>query len=100
MEKQVTLAAGVSYSGAGLHSGKDVTMTLKPGRPDTGIVFIRTDLPEKPEIYGLPADPQTPASINLWKDVVRPVGKMAGVGAIAGVLGLTALTAMRGKGDK
>ena len=51
MEKQVTLAAGVSYSGAGLHSGKKVTMTLKPGKPDTGIVFIRTDLPEKPEIH-------------------------------------------------
>ena len=51
MEKQVTLAAGVSYSGVGLHSGKDVTMTLKPGKPDTGIVFIRTDLPEKPEIH-------------------------------------------------
>ena len=51
MEKQITLAAGVSYSGAGLHSGKDVTMTLKPGKPDTGIVFIRTDLPGKPEIH-------------------------------------------------
>ena len=48
MEKQVTLAAGISYSGAGLHSGKDVTMTLKPGKPDTGIVFIRTDLPGSP----------------------------------------------------
>ena len=51
MEKQVTLAAGVSYSGAGLHSGKDVTMTLKPGGPETGIVFIRTDLPGTPEIH-------------------------------------------------
>ena len=51
MEKQVTLAAGVSYSGSGLHSGKDVTMTLKPGKPDSGIVFIRTDLPGKPEIH-------------------------------------------------
>ena len=50
MKKQVTLAAGVTYSGAGLHSGKDVTMTLKPGEPDTGIVFIRTDLPGQPEI--------------------------------------------------
>ena len=51
MEKQVTLAAGISYSGAGLHSGKDVTRTLKPGKPDTGIVFIRTDLPGTPEIH-------------------------------------------------
>lgn len=51
MEKQVTLAAGVSYSGAGLHSGEDVIMTLKPGNPDTGIVFVRTDLPGQPEIH-------------------------------------------------
>ena len=51
MKKQVTLAAGVSYSGAGLHSGKNVTMTLKPGKPDTGIVFVRTDLPEQPEVH-------------------------------------------------
>ena len=50
MKKQVTLAAEAKYSGAGLHSGKDVTMTLKPGEPDTGIVFIRTDLPGQPEI--------------------------------------------------
>ena len=50
MKKQVTLAAGVTYSGAGLHSGKDVIMTLKPGEPDTGIVFVRTDLPGQPEI--------------------------------------------------
>ena len=51
MKKQVTLAAGVMYSGAGLHSGKDVTITLKPGEPDTGIVFIRTDLLGQPEIH-------------------------------------------------
>jgi len=51
MKKQVTLAAEAGYSGAGLHSGKDVVMLLKPGAPDTGIVFIRTDLPGKPEIH-------------------------------------------------
>ena len=51
MKKQVTLASGVSYSGAGLHSGKEVTMKLMPGEPDTGVVFIRTDLPGQPEIH-------------------------------------------------
>lgn len=51
MKKQVTLAAETGYSGAGLHSGKDVVMLLKPGDPDTGIVFVRTDLPGKPEIH-------------------------------------------------
>lgn len=51
MKKQVTLASEVSYSGAGLHSGKNVTITLKPGEPDMGVVFIRTDLPGQPEIH-------------------------------------------------
>ena len=51
MQKQTTLAASISYSGNGLHPGKPVTMTLKPAAPDTGIVFIRTDLPDQPEIH-------------------------------------------------
>ena len=51
MKKQVTLASVVSYSGAGLHSGKEVTMRLMPGSPDSGIVFTRTDLPGRPEIH-------------------------------------------------
>ena len=51
MIKQVTLASEVSYSGTGLHSGKAVNMTLKPAAPDTGIVFVRTDLEGLPEIH-------------------------------------------------
>lgn len=51
MQKQMTLAGPVSYSGNGLHSGKPVTMTLRPAAPDTGIVFVRTDLPGLPEIH-------------------------------------------------
>jgi formate dehydrogenase iron-sulfur subunit len=57
-------------------------------------------LPEKPEVYGLPVNPQVSDSINLWKDLVRPLGKMAAGGTITGVLGLTALTAWQRKGDK
>lgn len=49
-EFQHTIAQEVSYSGIGLHSGKDVLMTLKPADVNTGIVFIRTDLSERPEI--------------------------------------------------
>ena len=51
MKKQVALASEVSYSGVGLHSGKAVVMTLKPAAPDTGIVFVRTDLAGRPEIH-------------------------------------------------
>ena len=53
---QQTLAAPVSYSGIGLHSGKNVNMCMLPAEADTGIVFIRTDLPDKPEISAKPAN--------------------------------------------
>ena len=53
---QQTLAAPVTYSGIGLHSGKNVNMCMLPAEVDTGIVFIRTDLPDKPEISAKPAN--------------------------------------------
>ena len=53
---QQTLAAPVSYSGIGLHSGKNVNMCMLPAEIDTGIVFVRTDLPDKPEISAKPAN--------------------------------------------
>ena len=40
---QVTIGKPVSIKGIGLHSGKDVTLTLKPAEEYTGIVFHRTD---------------------------------------------------------
>ena len=52
-EMQHTLAKEVSYSGIGLHSGKDVLMTLKPAEPNTGVVFVRTDMEGKPQIHAL-----------------------------------------------
>lgn len=39
-----TLKAAISAVGCGLHSGKEVTMTLKPAPVNAGIVFHRTDL--------------------------------------------------------
>ena len=50
MQHQNTIAEAISYTGIGLHSGKDVTITLKPAPPNTGIVFIRVDLPDKPMV--------------------------------------------------
>ena len=41
---QKTISKQVSFSGIGLHSGNRCNVTLKPGDPDTGIVFIRKDL--------------------------------------------------------
>ena len=50
MQYQNTIAKAISYTGIGLHSGKDVTITLNPAPPNTGIVFIRVDLPDKPMV--------------------------------------------------
>ena len=43
--RQRTLRDSVSCTGIGLHSGKKARMTIKPAPPDTGIRFIRKDLP-------------------------------------------------------
>ena len=50
---QQTLAAPIAYSVIGLHSGKEVAMKLLPGKENTGIVFVRTDLSGHPEIQAL-----------------------------------------------
>jgi UDP-3-O-[3-hydroxymyristoyl] N-acetylglucosamine deacetylase len=42
--KQTTLAAPVEASGIGLHTAVPVHIRLVPAPPDTGYVFIRTDL--------------------------------------------------------
>ena len=42
---QHTLKAAIHCTGIGLHSGAKVSMTLKPADADTGIVFVRTDMP-------------------------------------------------------
>ena len=53
-QKQHTICKEISYTGIGLHSGKDVVMTLKPAAINTGIVFVRTDLPDRPTIKAVP----------------------------------------------
>lgn len=47
---QTTLADSVSYSGIGLHAAQEVHMVMRPAPANTGIVFIRTDLPGQPSV--------------------------------------------------
>lgn len=42
---QRTLRHAVSYVGIGLHTGRRVSMVVRPGRVDSGILFVRKDLP-------------------------------------------------------
>jgi len=44
-QNQRTLAKQVSCSGVGVHSGKSVSLTIKPAPANHGIKFLRTDLP-------------------------------------------------------
>lgn len=47
---QCTIGKEISYEGIGLFSGNKVKLTIAPANANTGIVFIRTDLPNSPRI--------------------------------------------------
>ena len=51
--KQQTLAAPISFSGKGLHTGVTVNMTVNPAADNNGIVFRRLDLEGTPTVPAL-----------------------------------------------
>ena len=51
MPKQQTLKNFVECSGIGLHSGKNVNLKIKPAEENSGIIFVRTDLNDRPKIH-------------------------------------------------
>ena len=46
MHLQRTLRKEIHCASIGLHTGRKVNMTIKPASVDTGIIFVRKDLPE------------------------------------------------------
>lgn len=42
--KQKTISKSIEIDGVGLHSGKKVSLKIKPAEPNTGIIFKRIDL--------------------------------------------------------
>jgi UDP-3-O-acyl N-acetylglucosamine deacetylase len=50
IEQQCTLARVVEMTGKGLFLGEQVRLRCLPAKLDSGIVFIRTDLPDAPRI--------------------------------------------------
>ncbi|ABW68539.1 UDP-3-O-acyl-N-acetylglucosamine deacetylase [Desulfosudis oleivorans] len=50
---QRTVASPVTCTGVGVHSGKPVTLVVKPAPPNHGIKFVRTDLRDAPRIPAL-----------------------------------------------
>ena len=50
MTVQRTIAKPASISGVGLHSGETCHVTVRPAPPDSGVVFVRGDLPGRPSL--------------------------------------------------
>ena len=57
MRRQATIKESVSVKGFGFWSGEDAQVTFGPAEADRGIVFVRSDLPNQPQI---------PATLN-WR---------------------------------
>ncbi len=51
--KQKTIAGNITLSGQGLHLGKMSTLTIKPAQPNSGYVFIRTDIEGSPKVRAI-----------------------------------------------
>lgn len=47
---QRTLKEPVEYRGVGLHSGKEIKITVRPAEAGNGVTFIRTDLDNQPVV--------------------------------------------------
>ena len=60
--RQKTIKQPIPCRGIGLHSGRQISMTLRPAAADTGIVFLRTDVAA--------AGQQNPIIPALWNRVV------------------------------
>lgn len=73
---QQTIAEKVSCTGIGLHGGALVQLTLHPARANSGIAFVRTDLPRAPEI---PARPSSVRSTRFATTLGRGEARVATV---------------------
>jgi len=50
MNSQRTIGKEVTIAGIGIHLGVESRLTFKPAEPNSGPVFVRTDLPDSPRI--------------------------------------------------
>lgn len=71
MIRQRTLKEIVKTTGVGLHSGRKVTLTLRPAAANTGIIYRRTDL--NPAV-DFPADPASVRDTMLCTALVNDEG--------------------------
>ena len=57
-KNQRTTAKPVEFEGVGLFGGQKGKLRISPAAPNTGVTFVRTDLPERPRL------PVTPDTVN------------------------------------
>ncbi len=50
VSKQATIRDAQTITGSTLHTGTDVTLTIKPAAPNTGYIFKRLDISDEPTI--------------------------------------------------
>lgn len=56
MKMQKTVSHAIEFSGIGLHTGQNINVRILPSGEDTGITFIRKDIPSAPAIKAWPSN--------------------------------------------
>ncbi len=94
-EKQKTIKQEFGISGVGLHTGCKVNLRFKPAAQDTGIRFVRVDLPGRPDIKVDPSnihiDTAIPRCTSIGQDQVA-IHTVEHLMSVLCGLGLTNLT--------
>jgi UDP-3-O-[3-hydroxymyristoyl] N-acetylglucosamine deacetylase/3-hydroxyacyl-[acyl-carrier-protein] dehydratase len=88
-QMQRTLVRPVCLEGVGLHTGEPGRMTFRPAAENTGVCFVRTDLPGSPVVEVRPEnaffDPQAGRRTILQQDGVQVHSMEHVLAAVAGL---------------
>lgn len=80
---QQTLKEPVTFRGVGLHTGKTAEVTVRPANPDTGIVFVRTDLDSERKVRAVVdfvhSDESRQTALLVGKGLVRTIEHLMAV---------------------
>ncbi|MES2859852.1 MAG: UDP-3-O-acyl-N-acetylglucosamine deacetylase, partial [Pseudomonadota bacterium] len=62
--RERTLIAPAICAGVGVHTGQRVRLAIRPAAPDTGIVFVRTDITDRDNRIRVSGDAVVDARLN------------------------------------
>jgi len=92
MASQITIKKPVELEGKGFIHNQQTGVRLLPGEPDTGIVFVRTDLADSPRLPALPRTQQPRPNCSSITDGAVSVEVVEHLLAACCALGITNLT--------